>query len=227
MRADPNPTAAATVHWTVTFSEAVTGVSRANFSLAGSGFSGTPGGVGVVSGSGAVWTVAANTDRPTTTNAASEALRLSSASRIEDPAGNALNSSWLPFTGQAYTVDRRPPTLVSIERADPDPVDATAGSVHWTVRFSEPVTGVTKSDFGLKTSGFSSLPIITGVSGSGALWTVAATTDTATLHGPGSEQLRLADTGGIKDLRGNGPTSCGQPFKGQTYTVYKHPLPHR
>jgi hypothetical protein len=215
------PTNAGSVSWTVKFSEPVTGVASngSNFSLNSSGFSGSPAVTGA-SGSGDTYTVTANTDGATTTDSASEQLRLSSAGSIKDLAGNGLTG--VPFTtGQAYTVDKHPPTVVSINRADANPVNASASSVHWTVTFSEPVTGVASANFALTTSGFSSAPSVSGVSGSGAVWTVTASTDTATLSGPGSEQLRMTSASGVKDVLGNAMSSSGLPFAGQTYTVYR------
>ncbi|MFN6204745.1 MAG: hypothetical protein ACK496_20035, partial [Acidobacteriota bacterium] len=54
-RAGTSPTSAATVAWTVTFTEAVTGVTAANFTVNGAGAS-----VTTVTGSGTTWTVNAN-----------------------------------------------------------------------------------------------------------------------------------------------------------------------
>ncbi len=57
--ADPNPTSATIVHYTVTFSEPVIGVDIDDFSLRDIGITGNT--LGAVSGSGAVYTVTANT----------------------------------------------------------------------------------------------------------------------------------------------------------------------
>ena len=57
---DANPTAAATVHWGITFSEAITGVTAANFALNNpNGLAGAT--ITGVSGSGTSWTVTAST----------------------------------------------------------------------------------------------------------------------------------------------------------------------
>jgi trimeric autotransporter adhesin len=215
-RADASPTNAASVHWTVKFSEPVTGVAAngSNFSLVTSGFSGSPS-VTAVTGSGDTYTVTASTDGATTTNSASEALRLSSAGSIKDLAGNAITG--LPVTGQAYAVDKLAPTVVSINRADPSPTNAS--SVHWTVTFSESVTGVGTSNFSLTSSGFASAPSVTGVSGSGATYTVTADTDGATTTNSASEALRLSTAAPITDLAGNGLS--GVPVTGQAYAVDK------
>jgi hypothetical protein len=52
---DPNPAGEATVNYTVTFNEAVTGVTAANFAIAGTGSTGAT--VGTPTGSGTTWTV--------------------------------------------------------------------------------------------------------------------------------------------------------------------------
>jgi large repetitive protein len=108
-RAGANPTNAASVSWTVTFSESVTGVAIANFSLVSSGLSGSPA-VTAVSGSGATWSVSASTGTGTPSGSGSLQLRLSSAGTIKDLAGNVLGGS-LPVNGQAYTVDKTSPTV--------------------------------------------------------------------------------------------------------------------
>lgn len=58
-RADANPTSAASIHFIVTFSEAVTGVNLSDFSLSVSGVTGA--GISGVSGGGASYTVTVNT----------------------------------------------------------------------------------------------------------------------------------------------------------------------
>jgi len=201
----PNPTNASSVTWTVTFSEPVTGATTSNFALVVTGLGGTPK-VTAVSGSGTTWTVTASTGSGNGTLQ----LKLSSGSGIKDTAGNALGGT-IPFLGQTYTIDRTAPTVVSINTADPSPT--SAATVHWTVVFSEPVTGVAASNFALVASGLTGTSI-TGVSGSGTTWAVAASTGTGT----GTLQLKLSSGSGIKDLATNalGGTI---PFNGQTYSV--------
>ena len=55
--ASPSP-AAATLSWTVTFSESVTGVAAGNFTLVNGGLGGTPA-ITTVTGSATTWTVSA------------------------------------------------------------------------------------------------------------------------------------------------------------------------
>ncbi len=99
LRANTDPTAAAQVSFTVTFSEVVTGVENADFSLNTSGVTGAT--VSSVSGSGATYTVTVNTGN------GNGAIRLDvpASASITDMAGNALTG--LPYTsGQSYTINK-------------------------------------------------------------------------------------------------------------------------
>lgn len=96
--ADANPTTAANVSWTVTFSESVVGVAAGNFALAqAGGLSGAA--ITSVTGSGTTWTVTASTG----TGSGTLGLNLTSAAGITDRAGNALTGA--PVTGGVYTVN--------------------------------------------------------------------------------------------------------------------------
>lgn len=107
MRADPNPTGAASVRFTVTFSEAVTGVDVSDFSLAHTG-SITGASVTGVSGAGSEYTVTVSTG----TGSGTLRLDIPGTATVTDPAGNGL--SGLPYTGgQAYDVDKTAPTASS------------------------------------------------------------------------------------------------------------------
>ncbi len=129
-----SPTNAASVSWTVTFSESVTGVDAADFALATSGLSGSPAITGV-SGSGTTRTVTASTG----TGDGTLGLNLVDNDTIIDAAGNRLGGTGAGngnFTGQVYTIDRTAPTVTSRSTA----IGATptnAASVSWTVTFSE------------------------------------------------------------------------------------------
>jgi len=106
-RADPNPTNAASVRFTVTFSEAVTGVDVSDFSLAHTG-SITGASVTGVSGADSVYTVTVSTG----TGSGTLRLDIPGTATIADPAGNALSN--LPYTsGQVYEVDKTAPTVSS------------------------------------------------------------------------------------------------------------------
>ncbi len=211
-RADPNPTDATSVRWTVTFSESVTGVATSNFATIASGLSGSTS-VTTVSGSGTTWTVTAKTG---TSGSGTLQLKLSSAGSIKDAAGNALGGT-MPCLGETYTI--RTPFVVSINRADPD--NTSASTVHWTVTFSQSVTGVDATDFVLVPGGgLTGTPAITAVTGSATGMSYAVTASTGT--GPGTLGLNLVDNDSIKNAAGIklGGTGTGNGnFSGQVYTI--------
>jgi hypothetical protein len=98
LRADPNPTSAASVRYTVTFSEDVTGVNAADFVLTKTG-SITGASIVSVTGSGTTYTVTVST------GSGNGSLRLDvpNTATINDLAGNPL--AGLPYTaGQVYDV---------------------------------------------------------------------------------------------------------------------------
>jgi hypothetical protein len=207
-RADPNPTNSASVTFVVTFTEAVTGVGVADFALTVTGgISGAS--VTGVSGSDAVYTVTVSTG----TGDGTLRLDIPNTATITDLAGNAL--SGLPFTGgQVYTVYKTAPGVASITRADPNPT--SAASVNFIVTFTEAVTGVGVADFALTLTGGISGASVTGVSGSGAVYTVTVSTGT----GDGTLRLDIPTAATISDLAGN--NLSGLPFTGgQVYTVDK------
>jgi FtsP/CotA-like multicopper oxidase with cupredoxin domain len=97
--AGSSPTNAPSVSWQVTFSEAVVGVTSANFGLArGSGLTG--GSITSVTGGGTTWTVTASN----WSNGGTLGLNLTSASGIRDVAGNNLPAAGLPVVGPAYDI---------------------------------------------------------------------------------------------------------------------------
>ncbi len=130
-----NPTNVTIVTYTVTFSEAVTGVDASDFALTTSGTSGT---VSVVSGSGTTYGVTVSSISGTGT------LRLdlnSSGTGITDAVGNAISGGFT--SGSVYTIDQTPPTVSSITATIPSNAGPTnTTSVTYTVTFSEGVTGV-------------------------------------------------------------------------------------
>lgn len=128
-RAGSSPTNASSVSWTVTFSEAVTGVVSANFSLAQTGLSGTPS-VSAVSGSGTTWTVTASTGSATPSGSGTLQLKLSSATGIADSAGNALGGA-LPVNGQSYAIDKTPPAAPVLDSMPPNPNGVSTSNFTW------------------------------------------------------------------------------------------------
>jgi hypothetical protein len=99
VRADASPTSAASVRFTVTFSENVTGVDTGDFQLTTTGASGAS--ITGVSGSGTTYTVSVNTG---TTNGTIR-LDIPASADIDDPLGNSPTN--LPFTGgETYTINK-------------------------------------------------------------------------------------------------------------------------
>jgi hypothetical protein len=166
-----------------------------------------------VTGSGTTYTVTASTG----TGDGTIQLRITAnLGNIKDALGNAMTAGFT--TGDTYTFDRTGPTVSSINLVGSTPTNAT--SVQWTVTFGESVTGVDSTDFTLPTTGAVSGAAITNVSGSGATYTVTASTGT----GDGTLGLNLADNDSITDALGNplgGPGAGNGNFTGQTYTVDK------
>lgn len=204
-RAGADPTNAASVSWTVTFSASVTGVSGSNFTLVNSGLGGTPA-ITSVTGSGNTRTVTASTG----TGSGTLGLNMTNTTGVSPALTN------LPFTGQVYTMDGTAPVVSSLARVDPTPT--ALASVSWTVTFSESVTGVNAADFALVQAGGVSGALITSVTGSGASWTVTASTGT----GNGTLGLNLTDDDSIIDSVSNplGGMGAGNgSFTGEVYTV--------
>src|SRR5207249_1322917 len=109
------------------------------------------------------------------------------------------------------------PTVSSIARANSSPTNA--GSVTFTVTFSEAVAGVAAGDFVLATSGVSGASI-SSVSGSGTTYTVTVNTGT----GSGSIGLNLVDDDSIVNVNAIplGGTGTGNAnVTGPVYTVDK------
>src|SRR5262249_23384567 len=107
-RADPNPTLAASVSFTVTFSESVSGVNAADFALTTTGVSGA--GIANVTGSGSTYTVTVNTG----TGSGTLRLDVVDDDSIADGVGNRLGGTGAGngnfATGEVYTkLVNRPP----------------------------------------------------------------------------------------------------------------------
>ena len=101
-RANPNPTTAASVSFTVTFSESVTGGAISNFTLTTTGTYSVAPSITTISGSGSTRTVTINTG--TNSGGGSHTIRLNMANStgVADAAGNAVSN--VPYTsGQSYT----------------------------------------------------------------------------------------------------------------------------
>jgi FtsP/CotA-like multicopper oxidase with cupredoxin domain len=131
----------------------------------------------------------------------------------KDSAGN-----WGPTSTATLVIDKTPPSILSIDRADPSPTSAT--SVNFTVTYSEAVTGVSSANFSLVQSGGLTGAAITNVSGTGATRTVTVSTGS----GGGTLGLNLTSATGITDVAGNALPSSGLPFVGQVYALMTPPV---
>ena len=96
VRANSNPTSSATVNYTVTFSESVTGVDASDFQITPTGVTGAT--VSGASGSGAVYTVTVNTGIGT----GSLRLDVIDDNSIKDGEGNFLEGGF--SSGESYTI---------------------------------------------------------------------------------------------------------------------------
>jgi len=212
VRANANPTTAASVHFTVTYSEVVTGVSAQDWALTTSGVTGAS--VTATDGSGTTYDITVNTGSGDGTIR----LDVQTGGTVIDAAGNLLATGFT--SGESYTIDRTAPTVQSIARANADPTGAA--SVDFTVTFSEAVSGVDSGDFALVASGVTGASI-SGVTGSGSSYTVTVNTSS----GSGSIGLNLVDNDSIADGANNllGGSGAGNGnFTGEVYTVQKAPL---
>jgi len=156
----------------------------------------------------------------TGSNSGTLGLNLVDNDSITDGVGNALGGTGNGngnLTGQVYAIDRTAPTVQSINRAGSSPTNA--GSVSWTVVFSENVSGVDAADFDLAPSGLGGTPEITGVTPvNGSTYTVTASTGT----GDGTLGLDLDDDDSIEDAATNklgGTGADNGDFSGQVYTI--------
>ena len=126
--------------------------------------------------------------------------------------------NWSDSGSHAIEVDTAAPDVSSCTCADPTPT--SADTVHFTVVFDEPVTGVDATDFSVTLSGAS----ITDVSGSGDTYTVTVATGTEN----GALGLPLTDDDSIVDLAGNplGGVGAGNGdyAAGETYEVVNNGL---
>lgn len=105
------------------------------------------------------------------------------------------------------------PSIQSVARAGSNPTNAS--SVVFTVVYSEEVTGVSASNFGIVTTGGISGAGITSVTGTGNTWTVTVNTGT----GDGTIRLDHTSSVGITDYALNSLVSGS--FTGEAYTIDK------
>ncbi|WP_114777570.1 heparin lyase I family protein [Botryobacter ruber] len=206
-------TNATAVTFRVTFSEAVTGVDAADFSVSGTaGGTLAPDAVAPAGSNGSTYDVTVSGINSSGT------VRLdlkATGTNIQDIAGNAIAGGFT--TGQTYTIDQAAPTATGIIRQSPTSPTTSATSVTFRVAFSEKVTGVDKNDFSVSTTG--ELSATLGNNAVAAVGTDGTTYDvTVSVNGGGILRLDLNATNtGIADAAGN--AIAGGFTTGQTYTI--------
>ncbi|MBV5345583.1 MAG: hypothetical protein JZU63_08700, partial [Rhodoferax sp.] len=214
LRANINPTHAASMDFTVTFSEAVMGVDAGDFALTKTGTISSEA-IASINGGPTLYTVAVNAG----TGSGDLRLDMPATATVTNLFGNPLVG--LPYTsGDSYTIDKTAPALISSVRVNASPTNAA--SVDFTVSFSESVTGVDASDFTLTKTGAISGESVAGVNGGPILYTVNVNTGT----GDGTLRLDLMDNDSILDIVSNplGGAGLGNAnfTLGETYTIDKN-----
>jgi CSLREA domain-containing protein len=207
--ADPNPTNAATVNFTVIFSKPVTGVNigvNSDFALATTG---TIAGASItgLSGSGTTYTVTVGTGTGNGTirlDVLDDDSIVDSGSRPLGGvgAGNGATTGLADTVIIPYTIDRTPPTValtIPLSQANPVSGPTATTVIHFTATFDEAVTGFDPSDV-----------LITGTSGA----SLVGITEVAPLNGTtydvaisgmtqsGNVMIQVK-AGGANDLAGN------------------------
>src|SRR4029079_11044506 len=187
----PDPRNSAVGSVSIVFSESVSGVDLADFTLTRNGnLVLIP--AGSLSGSGGNYTL--NLTSVTGQEGTYVLTLNATGSGISDPAGNLLSAS----AQDSWTTDTTVPTADIVD-ITPDPRNSAVGSV--SIVFSEPVSGVDLADFTLTRNGNLVLIPAGSLSGSGANYTLNLSTVTGL---EGTYVLTLNATGsGIRDPAGN------------------------
>jgi len=210
LRAGSDPTGNSIVDFTVNFTEAVSGVDTSDFELTlDENITGAS--VYEVTGGNTSYTVRV------LTGSGEGTIRLDVPAEAEvwDLAGNPI--SGLPFTaGEAYTIDKTAPIVLSILRLDPDP--SAEPEVDYAVTFSEPVTGVDAADFEVVGLAGNSGASVASVSGSGDSYVVTVQTGT----GGGRLRLDVSNFSWIWDTAGN--LLRDYFTSGEEYTLLQLPM---
>ena len=189
-RLDPTPTNSSSLRWSVTFSESVSGVDAADFTLVTTGVSGAS--VTGVAGSGASYTVTASSGSGDGTIA----LRVNDDDSVRDLAGNRLGGTGTgngTVTGPAYTLDRTPPGVAPSISAGPS---GSVASTSAAFTFSSSETGVAGFACSLDGTPFAACTSprsLTGLQQGGHTFAVRAL-DAAGNPGPTAVRTWIVDT---------------------------------
>ncbi len=216
---DTNPTNAAGVNFTVTFSKPVTGVDANDFALTTSGVTGAS--IATISlVSGTTYSVNVNTGTGSGTIRLDLIDNDSVLDNTNTPLGGPGAGNGNFNSGATYTIDKNLATVLGIVRADPNPT--SANSVHFTVNFSTPVSGVDAGDFALTVTGNLTGASVAEISGSASAYNVTVNTG----NGDGTLRLDLTDNDSIVNATNNplgGPGAGNGNFTGgEVYTINKN-----
>ena len=183
----------------------------------------TGGGVDYTLSSTTITVLAGNTTGTATVTAVQDAVTDPNETVIIDITGVSGGDGASESGTQQQTVtitdnDATPPTVSSVTRDDSATSNAT--TVHYTVKFSENVTGVDTSDFAL-TKGSTASGTVSSVTGSGDTYTVTVNSIT----GDGTLRLDLNSSGtGIMDTSSNTNAIVTGYTSGEVYT-FDHTAP--
>ena len=203
-RVNSTPSNASTVNWTLTFGSATTGVTSSNFSLSGTATSGASIGTPTTANSGLTWTI------PVTTGSGSGTLQLDFAN--SSGLSQGISTS-LPFSGQAYTMDKTAP---SISIGSPSTSLTTGGPVTYTVTYSDAnfnSSTLANGNITLNSTGTATGNV--NVTGSGTTRTVTI----SSITGTGTLGISIA-SGTASDTAGNTAPAAGPST---TFTVDNTP----
>jgi Cohesin domain/Carboxypeptidase regulatory-like domain/MBG domain (YGX type)/Dockerin type I domain len=211
-------TSASSVVFRVVFDSAVTGVDAGDFSFTGSAVTGSS--VAFIASAAPFDTY----DITVSTYSGNGLLQLNVVDNDSIVSGGvalggagAGNGSF--NAGDTYIIDTAVPTVSSINRANPNPTNAS--SVQFTATFSESVQGVNAADFALATTGTAN-GSLASVSGSGSVYTITVNG----IGGNGTLGLNLVDDDSITDFVLPTPFTlnggASGSFTGQIYNILEN-----
>ncbi len=184
-----NPTNANSLGWNVNFSEPVSGVTAANFTLAPVGVTGAINTVTPLLGN-QTWAV----------TAAAVAGDGTLGVDLTNPSGISGTTAPLAqtFIGDLYIIDNTAPFVVSITRLESSPTSASV--INFAVTFSEPIFNLTSANFspsGTPLGG--TVDNSVAPSADQSIWTASV----SGISGSGFVGLDLTDTSNVTDAAGN------------------------
>ncbi|UXI70579.1 beta strand repeat-containing protein [Tahibacter amnicola] len=233
VRANPSPTTSATANYTVTFSEAVTGVDAADFTLTTTGLTGAS--VGTVTGSGTTYNVTVNTGTGLGTlrlNVIDNDTIVAGAVPLGGTgiAGSAGSGDFT--TGEVYNVNRNGPT-VTINQAGGQADPTGSSPINFTVVFSAAVADFATGDVTLGGTAGATTALVTGsgttynvaVSGMTADGTVTATiAEGVATDGSSNPNLASTSTDNSVTWDGTAPTVTINQAGGQLDPINTSPI---